>query len=802
MKTRPNEGRSALAITLLLIVTLAAPAVLFGGNASHAQQAQQPSPTGTAASIQLLNPSDYSTFEHASRDAVAGPQISDKDTSDSDSNLEYHFAAVIANAPQQPYVEFWLIQGSTEFNLGCAGTSFQGGSCQGTLGPNGAVGLVRDIPDEFTEGPPAAANPMDVPGEAVVRAILFQNNGQNEVARDNQAVVINQSGEGGTLGAEDPEKAAETVEIVYPTHGGTFGLFRPTNGGAIGVIDVEWSADTDAVEAFYTVSPPDADPEWKSCGTQESTSAPTSARSAQDGVRCTLADGDLPENVTGVAAVAKDNETYPGENPGASQDNSGDAHRVVGYSQVPGIVTVTGQSLPASRVNDCSDLLTAQVLDTSQQARPIAGVDVDVHAQGPTDNLAFNTHSAEQNQFNEGNPDRSQAPQNHPTETGRQCSNDNRSGNQGVHAIGGGDDRKHIESVDDSDDDGEFTFRLWSDAEGGTRLTAWADTTDDDRFCSNERSGDAIVTWGSAANDPAPPADTPEPQPCPNPSPSGSGSPSPGGSSTSPSSGTTSPSTATTSPSTSPSGSVSPSGSTSPSTSPSSTATATTPSSSGTTGGTTTGGETTGGGTTGGTQTPTSISIEASKPRKTFGNTFTLSGSVTSENQACTSFVDVEILRDVIGGSDDFSVVGRTQTDQDGAYVITLDADMSATYVAQTAETATCDDATSSAEPVLVRVKVFLKLSREKIREGRRVRLKIRTAPCPATARDKVLLFRAIEGKYGKTGKKRSDGDCRATFTRRPRKHAVFQGRWPKQTPEFLAGKTRPKAVRVVPRGG
>lgn len=798
MNTRASEGRTALAITVLLIATLTVPLGLWGST-SRAQQQGQPSPSGTGPAIQLLNPSDYSTFTYTNQNTVAGPQMSDKDTSDADNASEYHFTAVITNPPAQPYVEFWMIQGSTEFNLGCAGTSFQGGSCAGTFGPNGAVGLLRDIPDEFTDADSEATS--GTPGRAMVRAILFANNGQNEVARDNQDVVVNQADRGGSVGDPrgdaDPDKAAETVEIVYPTHGGSFGLFRRTSAGAVGVIDVEWSDGTDAVEAYYTVSPTDVDPTWKSCSEEESTADPTTARSAQDGVRCTLVDDDLPENVTGVAVVARDEETRGSGIPDTPEDNSGDAHRVVGYSQIPALVTVTGQTLPATRVNDCSDLLIAQVRDQSQQARPIAGVDVDVHAQGPTDNLAFNTHGAEQNQFNQNNPDRSQAPENHPTETGRQCSNDNRSGNQGVHAVGGGDDRKHIESTDDSDDDGQFTFRLWSDAEGGTRVTAWADTTDDDRFCPNEEAGDAVVTWGSAANDPAPPADGPEPQPCPNPSPSGSAS------STSPSSGTsasTSPSvTASTSPSTSASASAS--ASTSPSTSPTSTQSATqtaTATQTVTQTATTTTGTGTGpGGTDIPTQSATSVSLETSKGRKDFGRSFTLTGAVTSENSACTTSVPVEILRDVVGGSDEFETVERTQTEQDGAFAATFEADVSATYIAQVAETATCDDATSEAVPVLVRVKVVLKLSRSKIRKGQRVRLSIRTAPCPTTARDKVLLFRAIEGKYGKTGKKRTDDECRATLFRRPRKHAVFQARWPKQMPEYLSGKTRPKAVRV-----
>ena len=802
MNTRVREGRTALLLTIFLVATLLLPAILFGNIDSASGQQGQPSPSGTGPAIQLLNPSDYSTFTFNNTTpgptTVQGPQMSDEDTSDTDAQgqnpLEYHFAAVITNAPSQPFVEFWLIQGSTEFNLGCAGTPSGGGSCEGTFGDHGAVGLVRDIPDEFTEGPPPTDDPTSARGRAVVRAILFANNGQNESARDNQDVVLNQKarpGDPDPRGEADPEAAAETVEILYPTHGGFFGLFQRSGGAYVGVVDVEWSPGTDRIQVLYTVSPTDVDPTWKSCGTDESTGAATATRaSAQDGVRCTLIDSDQPGAVTGIAAVARDAETQPPSQPNTVVDNSGDAHRVVGYVQVPGFVNVTDQTLPAARVGGCSDLLVATVTDPL--ARPIAGIDVDVHIQGPTDQVAFNTFSdtneTEQSSFDQSKSDRSQAPQNHPTETGRRCSNNTRSGNQGVHAVGGGDDRKHIEALDDTDDDGQFMFKLWSDAPGGTRVTAWADSTEDDRFCPDEKSDDATVIWGSAETDPAPPAEGPEPPPCPNPSPSPSGS------------GSVSPSP-TTSPSPTVSPTPTPSGSISPTPSPSGSVSATpTPSGSGTATATPSPTPTpaTTGGTTTSQQSSREVTIEASESEKVFGRSFALSGAVTSDNPACTDFVSVQIRRDVVGGSDDFVLVSQEQTDTNGAYSTTLRADRSANYIAQVTETSACDDASSSAQPVLVRVKVILTLSRNSVDRGDRVRLRARTSPCPDTARDRVLLFRAIEGEFGKVGSKRSNGECRATFVRRIRSSSVFQARWPKQSPEFLAGQSRSKAVRVI----
>jgi hypothetical protein len=806
-----REGRTALAITIFLIATLTVPAVFLGSARSAAQQAQQPSPSGTGPAIQLLNPSDYSTSTREGQPTamtIQGPQISDKDTSDDDADRpgqdpkEYHFKAVVTNPPANAYVEFFLIQTSGNntqtFNLGCAAAGQSpGGPCEGMFKNFGAVELIRDIPDTFVEGMLA---PNDDPsqtdrGSATVRAVLYANAGQNEVARDDQPVLINQSDRSGSdplsRGEADPQKTAETVEIVYPEHGGLFGLFKPGGSGAgIGVVDVVWSSGTDAVQVFYSVSPTDVDPDWKSCSTSETTGTSTTAASAQDGVRCTLTGSDQPENVTAIAAVARDNESDQASAVPTARNNSGDAHRVVGYSQVPGIVRVDDANV-AGPLPGCSGLLTAQVLDDTTAARPIAGVDVDVHAQGPTDNLAFHTHAAndEQSQFDQTKPDRTQAPQGHATESGRRCSNNNQSGTQGNHAIGGGPDRKHVESQDDTDDDGRFVFRLWNDAAGRTRVTAWADTNDDDRFCPDERSGDGTVTWaGSTA--PAPPAEGPEPPPCPNPSPSGSGSSGPSQSSTSPTGGTT----ASTSPSTtSPSGSAS----TSPSTSPSSTASGSvTPS--GTTTSPTNTSTTTGGGGSTTQQAATSVSLEASRQRTTFGRRFTLSGTVDSTSTGCTAFASIRILRDVIGGTDDFELVAQTQTDANGAYSESFDADRSASYVAQVVESAACDDSTSAPETVLVKVKVSLRVSDDLVERGQRVRLTITTAPCPATAGDKVLLFRAIEGQFGKSGKKESNARCSATFKRRIRTSSVFQGRWPKQTPELIAGRSRSKAVRIA----
>lgn len=194
------------------------------------------------------------------------------------------------------------------------------------------------------------------------------------------------------------------------------------------------------------------------------------------------------------------------------------------------------------------------------------------------------------------------------------------------------------------------------------------------------------------------------------------------------------------------------------------------------------------------------VTLETQKPRVGYNGNVTLGGTVETDEEgpeSCVEFVEVTILRDVLGGADEFETFATVQTDANGAYSHSFKADVSANYVAQVDEVLACAAATSEAVPVLVKVKVALKLSKNRVRKGGRVRFTIRTAPCPDTAGDKVLLFRAIDGKFGKTGKKRTNDSCRTRLSRRIRSDSVFQARWPKQAEEFLAGKSRPKVVRV-----
>ncbi|HYO61295.1 MAG TPA: Ig-like domain-containing protein [Actinomycetota bacterium] len=195
------------------------------------------------------------------------------------------------------------------------------------------------------------------------------------------------------------------------------------------------------------------------------------------------------------------------------------------------------------------------------------------------------------------------------------------------------------------------------------------------------------------------------------------------------------------------------------------------------------------------------VTIEAQKSRVLFNRNVTLSGAVESDAEAptaCTQFVQVNILRDVVGGASEFELFATEQTDANGTFSHSFRGDVGALYVAEVEELAQCEAATSEPEPVLVKVKVSLRVSDSKVPPGKRVRFRVKTSPCPTTARDKVLLFRAIEGKFGKVARKRTNGRCVASFKRRVHTDSVFQARWPKQAEEFLAGKSRPKVVKVI----
>lgn len=395
-----------------------------------------------APKIRFISPSPY-------QGQTATLTVSDKQ----DKDTMIHIAAWVKEIPTNAIVEFEIVPATGN---GITLTATRVGS--------------TDTWESFYDIP---ANTTD--GAYTFRAILYS--GQMQVAVQEQTVTINNS-------SVPPPPQAETVEMTYPVDGGEAGFFTPKGGKPNVIVNATASADSNQVRVFYTNSDAGDDPVWQLCGFG------TVGEDNTATVRCTLNGNDAALDVTAIAVVS--NLSPPPADPQAAADQTGDAHRVLPYTQVPTEVSVTP---PSSKVNlDACTLLTAQIED--QKARPIALANVDVHAVGPSDQLRFGT-SGNQTSGSK-NPDKGV----HSTENGINCSDKTASNSQGDHNRPGQDDEKHIESTTGTNNGGRFTFALYSAEKGGTAVTVWADVDDDDFLVSNEASGGAVIGWGE---DPPPP---------------------------------------------------------------------------------------------------------------------------------------------------------------------------------------------------------------------------------------------------------------------------------------------------------
>ncbi|MGH2754606.1 MAG: hypothetical protein ACRDLB_09240 [Actinomycetota bacterium] len=458
-----------------------------------------------APTVQIINPHPGTS---TAPPPGAGPIISDRDQ-------PYHLNTWVNVVPSQPLVEFELdvftgqVPGMESFSETITiGNAQQNGS--------NSFSLLWDIPDDIEDS-------SQTPGSAVryeLRAILysgFTGPGTGvEVSRDEMEVTITHEGDAG----------AATVEITYPPNGAAAGVYiKPDGSGGNVIIEGDLSANqAGSVQGYYTKTPPGEEPTWTTCGT-------ASAQMAEDGsksvdLKCSTAEGDYALDITGVALRV----SQPGASPLQTQPAAADAHHVVPYFQRVQSVSLNPAQAGDAAVADCPKIV-ATALD--QQQRPIGTVNIDVHAQGPTDQFKFQT--------NLGN-NATQPPDNEhpPPEAGRTCSGDSKGSNggqQGEHNVPGGDDIKHVESVNGTNALGQFTFGVTTDAQGVTQLTAFADEDDDDQYCSAEVAGNGSVGWGQAAPGPTGlptdeddcPFSTPSPTPSPTPtdSPSGSASTSP-----------------------------------------------------------------------------------------------------------------------------------------------------------------------------------------------------------------------------------------------------------------------------------
>ena len=458
-----HDQRRLARVILASIVGLLAAFVLFAsGPIGGVSFAQQQSPSPGPVTIEFINPSGTGHSEEVSAKS---------DRSGGSSDGAYHLVAWVNQLPADPRVEFSYNDPNQNGRETAIGTATQG-----------------PISDtfEFFWTPPS-----DFPdGSLTLHATLFS--GSNEVDRDTES-DLTMNNRSSPVPGDEPQ--GETVEITRPVNGGVLGFFTPRDKATNALVYVSFSASTTNIQVTYSLSQPGSEPAWKNCGRE-------SAANAADGIRCTLADTDDPNEVTAIAAFAQD-----APSPVQSDNDTGDAHRITFYDQVPTTMTLTPNVVNDVDTGRCSAVITANVKD--QEDIPIATAHIDVHAEGPTDLLAFDTAGASANQ----------APQlNHDNESGVDCGDQPdppANGTQGEHDSPTGNDRKHIESITGTNDAGNWTFRLFSPDAGGTQLTAWADTDDDDVFCGGEASADGSIGWLEPA--PQPTGFDPDLATCPSP---------------------------------------------------------------------------------------------------------------------------------------------------------------------------------------------------------------------------------------------------------------------------------------------
>lgn len=451
-----------------------------GEPTSQPSPSTTPEPTGPA--IVLLNPAfEYQPGLSQTGDDV--PKISDKFDG---ANETFHVTAVTRQAPPNAVVEaFWQPSGGGEASIG---------RLVRVSGSAGTWELEWDVPEELSGS-----------GTFIVKLL----GGGAELAKDSEAVEI--------------DNAEETVEISWPTNGGRLGWFKPKAGKWRAFIEGTASQFAQRVFVYYTVSEPGKQPAYKVCGATtfvNPPAPPAGTNFRRWGMTCELAGKDVPSQLTGVAAVAAetDNPVQPGAS-GLLTNESGDAHRVTGYMQEPGDMKIaltpvapatvtaaypTGDAQQAG--NDCLEF-DATVLDALD--RPVQGANVDVHLEGPTDEVGFGD---EANTTNGSSADKPPDAGAHETEEAWDCDSPGaRFGEQGEHELPGGDDLKHTESVGGTGlagptgiRAGQYRFHVFSPDPGRTRITAWVDEKPlkkeaDNRDGDDDKPGDAEATTAAVA---------------------------------------------------------------------------------------------------------------------------------------------------------------------------------------------------------------------------------------------------------------------------------------------------------------
>lgn len=703
------SARRVLAVLIGLLVTVLAlqgiASVKPGGFEAFAQTSPSPGP----ATIELINPDETTSEEISAR-------------SDGANNV-YDLVAWVGNPPVNPVVQFKYTPDGTNqptLSIICSDTGTQN---------------ARQVSADTWECEWNLQGVAD--GGGTLRAELYSE-GSGKLAEDEEPVTIDQTG--------------QTVEILYPAQAGPVGFYTGPDGIASGMIEVTTSAanaddtGTNQVNVYYSMAPPGAEPAFELCGSSEITGG------GQDSIRCDLAADDPdtvqrendPSRVTAIAAVAVEvtNGDLPpdpvtGTDPDREEDlDSADAHRAFGYEQEPGSVTATPQTHQAA-AGSCSQIITAEVLDTN--GRRIVGINVDVHAAGPTDNLFFDDDEAATN------TSRHKAPENHETQPSANCEDTepppNFNGTQGFHARVEAD-IKHIESTDatGTDENGRFTFQLYSVDAGATQFTVWADEDGDDLYCQAEAAGIGSIGWNQT---PPSPTGVEPAQPCPGPT------------------GTASP-TAT------------------------ATATPTQTSTASPTGTTT---------TTAGPTTDRTVTLSTNKAIMPAGRKVTFSGQIVSNDASCTDDEFVQIRRR-IHGTTTFEDLFGTQTDADGRFSVDRRARKSASYIAVAPAHDNCREDTSDEATTLVKVLISILPSDKNPDRGETIRIK--SAVKPQHDQTRLILQRKKGDRWVKQAATTMNNRSRGNFWVKARwKSRTFRTLWRSQDEEHESNRSRAVTIRT-----
>ncbi|MGH2805983.1 MAG: calcium-binding protein [Actinomycetota bacterium] len=409
-------------------------------------------PPGTGTAVRLLNPAEQPSPE-LDADAV-DPTRKVSDLNDG-ADETFHIVAVTRKEPANASVQaFWHPDGGGESPIGQLRKVADSGD---------TWELFWNIPDDL-EG-----------GTGVVRVKLFNGAGTQR-GMDEAAVEVN---------VEE-----ETVEITWPTNGGPLGFHKPAGQGEWRtVVDGTASAGATSVYAYYTVTPLGDAPMWKECNVNDEGSASLGLSGDGEnpipftficGLNPTEEDNDTPSKVTGLATVV----VAPDDPAGLFEtQESADIHRVEGFVQDPHRMTVDlvpfhaddpSSEYPTGRHRQAgTGCLEFDAVVTDRMDRPVAGANVDVHLQGPDDEMSFGT---------EGSTGKAPDKGSHDPGTGYDCGSGDRDGTEGRHVVADGNDIVHREPIQgtgvsgpDGIGPGAWRFSIYSPNPGITNITAWVD---------------------------------------------------------------------------------------------------------------------------------------------------------------------------------------------------------------------------------------------------------------------------------------------------------------------------------------